>query len=150
MSATSLLDYYRPDTLAMGDVAALSVRAANSSAVLLRRIRNGRDIIASLTVSLPALSRLREPPSIAPSSLWAQDHDPSNIVLVTEVPAPFAPPSRCALRFRLDCSRGTTLAWAKVATSIYSPLKEIIFTGESGVSCSCTMTPILVEMNAVS
>ena len=119
MSATSLLDYYRPDTLAMRDVAALSVRAANSSVVLLRRIRNGLDTIASLTLSLPALSRLREPPSIVLSSLWALDHDPSNIVLVTEAPALSAPPSRCACRFCLDGSRGTTLAWSKVATWIY-------------------------------
>jgi hypothetical protein len=92
--------------------ASLRARVVNSSAVSLRRAINGLDTIASLTLSLPALSRLREPPSqaIAPSSLWALDHDPFFVVLVSEVPALLDPPPRCACRFRLDGSRGTTLA----------------------------------------
>ena len=94
----------------MRDYAALSARAVNSSAVSLWRIRNGLDTIASLTLSLPALSRLREPLSIALSSLWALDHDPYYIVIVAEVLALPDPPSRCACRFRLDDSKGTSLA----------------------------------------
>ena len=145
-SATSLLDFYRPDTLAMRDSATLSARVVNSSVVSLRRTINGLDTIASLTLSLPALSRLREPPSIAPSSLWALDHDPFSVVLVSEVPAPPDLPPRCACRVRFDGSRGTTLAWSKVNTPSYGPPTDIEFTGEAGVSCSCRMTPILVPL----
>ena len=133
----------------MRDPASLSARVANSSVVSLRRVINGLDTIASLTLSLPPLSRLREPPSIAPSSLWALDHDPFFVVLVSEVPALPDPPPRCACRFCLDGSRGTTLAWSKVNTSSYAPPTDIEFTGEAGVSCSCRMTPILVDPHAV-
>jgi hypothetical protein len=135
----------------MRDVAALRTRAVQASLVSIRRISNGLDTIAFLSLSLPALSRLREPPSMPPSLLWALDHDPSNIFLVTDVPVPTAPPpNRCACQFILNGSRGLNLAWSKVSTSIFPPPgRDSFYTGDLGVSCSCSMTPIFMDMNAV-
>ena len=105
--------------------------------------------------SLPELSRIREASIALPSSLWAFHHDPSCVVVLTPPdPHPLSTPTlathpRCECRNRFDGSRGLHFAWRRVFTPVYGPPSETLLASDTGVSCSCSMTPIISAPDGV-